>query len=37
MSQMAFVAFGVIGIIVINLFKGGFYRFEKAVSYYELL
>ena len=37
MSQMAFVAFGVLVIIGINLLKGGFYRYEKAIPYYELL
>jgi cytochrome c oxidase subunit 2 len=26
-----------VGIIGVNFLKGGFYRFEKAVSYYELL
>jgi hypothetical protein len=31
------VALGVVGIIGVNFLKGGFYRFEKAVSYYELL
>lgn len=37
MSQMVLVALGVLGIIGINLVKGGFYRYEKAVSYYELI
>ena len=36
-SQIFFVGFGVFIIIVINYLKGGFYRLEKAVSYYELL
>jgi heme/copper-type cytochrome/quinol oxidase subunit 2 len=36
-AQMMLVAVGVLGMIGINYFKGGFYRYEKAVSYYEVL
>lgn len=36
-SQILLVALGVFGIIRINFLGGGFHRFEKAVSYYELL
>lgn len=36
-SQMMFVAFGVLIMIGINFFKGGFYRYEKAIPYYEVL
>lgn len=37
MSQMLLVAFGVLGMMGVNFVKGGFHRYEKAVSYYELL
>jgi hypothetical protein len=37
MSQIIFVAFGVLIIIGVNLFKGGVYRYEKAIPYYEVL
>lgn len=36
-SQIIFVAFGVLGMIATNYLKGGLYRYEKAVSYYEVL
>ena len=37
MSQIMLVAFGVLVIIGINFLKGGFYRYEKAIPYYEVL
>lgn len=37
MSQMFFVALGVLIIIGVNFLKGGLYRYEKSVSYHEFL
>lgn len=34
---MLLVAFGVLGMMGVNFVKGRFHRYEKAVSYYELL
>ncbi len=36
-SQIIFVALGVFLIIGVNYFKGGFYRYEKTVPYYEVI
>jgi hypothetical protein len=37
MSQITLVAFGVLVIGGINFLKGSFYRYEKAIPYYEIL
>ena len=36
-SQILLVALGVLGIIIVNFLKGGLHRYEKAISYYELV
>ena len=36
-SQIILVAFGVFIIIFINYLKGGFFRYEKSISYHEIL